>query len=295
MRLEVDAKLKLNRSILLISSSNNNNAYFVEFINRIVFKDSAIINHYEIGEDYIENFEKFFSNDIKQAEYIFFVDDFIHSGNTFHLINDFVRYCNNLINQNGIYPKAETSCNGLFILINKSDNYSQNDILTILNNSSKDEPSFFSFFQWKDDQIKTEKCPICKERERYLLLADNSMLDTIKHFFLNKAKNLRIRESESKKNISTKWIKYNPLVSEMEIFPWDENAPLISKELWYTYSNVYFPEKSYLKMLIQHSVNELLSDDMEIRDFINDNTLDLINDDNIDLNKKLFSLTTVRL
>jgi len=287
----------INKSILLISSSNNNNAYFIEFINRNVFKDSAIINHYEIGEDYLENFEKFFNNDIKQAEYIFFVDDFINSGSTFHLINDFVRYCNNKnVNRNiDNGSKNIFSCNGLFTLINKSDNYSQNDIISLLKRTAHEDPMFFSFYQWKDNQIKTVDCPICAERRRYQLLAENSMLDTVKHFFLNKAKNLRIKDDHFNDNIKIKWAKYHPLVIETDDLPWNEDSSARSKELWETYLNFYFPGKSYLKMLIRHSINELFSDDIEIRDYLTGNTLDLNTQDNIELNKNLFSLIVEKL
>lgn len=286
--LSIDSEIN-SKSILLISTSNNSNAYFIEFVNKFIFKDSAIIYHYEPGEDYIENYEKFFSNDIRQAEYIFFVDDFIHSGNTFHSVNDFVRYCKKEEHFDGdIANENNKGCNGVFVLINKSDNYSFNDIISLLPNytsvnglginiAQSKLKLFGAFYQWKDNYIKIETCPICTEQKRYKSLSENSMLDTVKHYFLNKSKNLTEKVYNPKDKKLNNWLKFHPLVIEDGQFPWKETSTKKSKELWLTFKEIHttkdkcvFPSKNYLKVLIQHSVNELLSEDEILIEFFND-------------------------
>lgn len=256
-----------SKNILLISSSKNVNAYFIEYINRTIFDDSAIINHYEIGEDYIENFEKFFSHDIMRSNYIFFVDDFVHSGKTFHLINDFVRHC-----RNNLVPTEQKdrsiSCNGLFTLINKADNYCQNDIADLLKRDDSSTPWMFSFFHWKDIHTTQENCPLCKERVRYIELAKASMLDTVRHFFLNKVRSLDLAFESEDKKFKSKWSKYHPLVVETGLLPWEMGCLAKTEQIWQSYQQNAFPGKDYVKMLVQHSINELLSNNEEIRDFI---------------------------
>lgn len=284
----------LHKPVLLISSSSNINAYFIEFINRHIFADAAVINHYEIGEDYVENFQKFFSNDINQSEYIFFVDDVIHSGNTFHLINDFVRYCHTNLIREGQQAR-KTSCSGIFTLLNKSDNYCQNDMLNLINDGGQTPPWYFSFYHWKDSHIPVEKCPICKEQKRYELLATNSMLDTVRHFFLNKVKNLGLIPNDKIVDDNHKWSKYHPLVRETGPLPWEPDSTQESKALWATYKGGYFPGKSYLKMLVQHTLNGLLSGEEDIRGQMAGQIIDLTEKDGIELNRKLLTMIVERM
>ena len=196
--------------VLLISPSQQSNTYFVELINRYVFEDSATIIHYEVIGDFVENYQKFFGEEVNSSVFTFYIDDFIQSGRTFHLINDFVKLCKKLTD-NSISPDG---CSGVFTLINKTDNFSYKDILAHLNNpvgeTVVDEKRFFAFYDLKIHAINKDNCPLCNEQKRYKQLSETSMLDTIRHYFLNKQVKLNTQKINDVEKKNSDWYKYHP-------------------------------------------------------------------------------------
>ncbi len=274
--------------VLLISPSRQSNTYFVELINRYVFEDSATVIHYEVLGDFVENYQKFFGEVINASDYIFYIDDFIQSGRTFQLINDFVKFSRKLDNNVG-------ACHGIFTLINKSDYYAYSDILSHLNQDEIDnDKKFFSFFDVKIKAIQKDNCPLCKEQERYKELFDNSMLDTIRHFFLNKQVKLNTKDINAINRARTGWYKYHPLVNEKALVPWETNDPT-ELQKWEAYSNNLFPDKQYLKLIIQHELNNLLSHDEELRIRIGEDISDLSQSENYRANESLFTEIKIKL
>lgn len=266
-----------NSSILLISPSERNNTYFVELINRLVFDDSGIIIHYEVSGDYVENYQKFFSGNIRQSNFIFYVDDFIQSAKTFHLVNDFVSYCNSLpVTEADIHlHKAKNkACDGLFTLVSKADDYAKNDIISKLyksktsnNRTLSADQKFNAFFQLSIHSVNTKGCPLCSEGVRYEHLADNSLLDTVKHYFFNKAKNVAQRDYKDCKSHSTSWLKFHPLVEEFSTIPWISKN-VRTTQLYQTFCDDNFPDKKYIKLLVQNAISFYISNDTRIRKMI---------------------------
>jgi len=269
-------------SVLLISPSERNNTYFVELINRLVFGDGAVIINYEVAGDYMENYQKFFSGNILQSQYIFYVDDFIQSGKTFHLVNDFVRYCKMQVPLAG--SSSRPACDGVFTMISKTDNFSKSDIIAQLNDLpkpsqqesvhsapiSKEQTLYRAFHYLYIEAITTERCPLCAEQKRYKLLAEHSMLDITRHYFLNKALNLQPRDVQEDPVYQQGWTKFHPLMDTFKNFPWKENAAPRIKAYYETYTKGRFPGRSYIKLLVHHEMNWLLSNDDAIRDELND-------------------------
>jgi len=279
-----------NSSILLISPSDRNNTYFVELINSTIFNDAAIIINYEISGDYTENYQKFFSGNIKQSDYIFYVDDIVQSGKTFQLVNDFVRFCNN---QGGFETKDKTknkSCDGIFALISKTDKYSKHNIVSQIYNNVKllDSYQFNVFHNLCLNYITIDKCPLCKEQNKYNYLADNSILDTIKHYFLNKANNLEIERLDNKLQIKNDWAKYNPLVSESSVLPWKKGSSTSVKYLYNHFINIELPSRNNIKLLLQHELNLLFSNNTTVRNLILFEFNNLNNIDKIEHVTRLF-------
>jgi len=254
-------------SILLIAPSERNNTYFIELINRIIFNDSAVIIHYEVSGDYTENYQKFFSANVKQSNYIFYIDDIIQSGKTFHLVNNFIRYCNNLEGFEIKDKVTNKTCDGVFTLISKTDIFAKSDIVTEIYSNQKinDNLKYNAFFYLSVNSIINEKCPICIEQKKYLTLAENSLLDTVKHYFLNKSKNLISEEENNSSSSDNGWFKYHPLVAELSILPWLEGANSKTKDYFDHYKEINLPKVNYLKLLIQHLINNILSSNNEIR------------------------------
>lgn len=288
--LELQCPNIFQKSVLLISPSERNNTYFLEFVNRYFFDDSASIIHYEVKGDYVENYQKFFKEIITKSDYIFYVDDFIKSGNTFHLVNDFVKYCNREYSN-----KGNKACSGLISLISKADNFSKRDIISLLSgegNENNVASRYLTFYELNIYNISAENCPICFEKKRYLELADNSILDTVKHYFLTKVNKLREQEVTTHNNIITNgWEKFHPLVKDNYriSIPWYDNAKREIIELYETYQSDRVPGKKYLKILIENELNYLLSNDKDLQKKILDPIakLDVNNGENIQKNKDL--------
>lgn len=273
--------------VLLISPSQQSNTYFVELINRYVFEDSATIIHYEILGDFVENYQKFFGEEVNSSVYTFYIDDFIQSGKTFHLINDFVKLCKKL-SDNSSSPDG---CNGVFTLINKTDNFSYTDILAHLNKPSveniSDYKRYFAFYDVKIHAINKDNCPLCNEQKRYKQLAESSMLDTIRHYFLNKQVKLNTQKITEVEKLYSDWYKYHPLVDETKEVPWN-GSHQFSIAKWHTYLANNFPDKKYLKLLIKHELNYLLSTDVKLRDKLNQDISEIDIPENYKANEELF-------
>jgi hypothetical protein len=286
--------------VLLISPSRGNNIFFVDFINHYLFGNEAKIISYEVDEDYIENYQKFFKDYIESSKNIFYVDTFLKSGGTFRLVNNFLKYCKAESEKNSKNPSEKNSknpCDGLIFLISKANDYVKNNVSSLL----RDEENFFRFHELYIQNIEKKTCPLCLEQERYKKLAENSILDTVRHYFLNKVTRLRTREVGSIKDDDsglTDWEKYHPLVkdSELIVFPWEKGASSETGKLYETFikkegSSHSLPRRKYLKLLIEHKLNYLLSNNEDIIERIKESdTLDLSKDKkdkNIESNEKL--------
>lgn len=251
-----DVKHNLNykseNNIVLITPAKQENLYFLNSVNEIVFDKQAKILQYNTEKSFNQNNQLFYEGILESAKYIYFVDDFVQSGNTFLRIFNFVRETGNYIE-------------GLICMLNKTDKYSLATILDnlpnpIISKSSNADKKFYPFYDVNVRAIKKDSCPMCRERELYQKLADESVLDALKISFLKKARKFQVSDvskSEMDKKSIEKFSKYitlylaykdiNRVASDFETYSvfLEENSNILSD--------------GYLKFLTRHFINEYLA------------------------------------
>ncbi|MFC0514626.1 hypothetical protein ACFFGT_10455 [Mucilaginibacter angelicae] len=260
--------------VLLISAGDRNNTYFTDFINRQIFDDSGVIIHYDIALQSTENFVKFFSPHIWQATYIFYVDDILQGGKTLLKINDLVNYCNA---NNPKKKKINRGLDGVFTIISKTPSYTRDNISAHLTDvfklPDKETPNkirYSAFFYLNIDTVSRGQCPECKTRTKNISLSESCVLDSVKHYFLDKAAKLTainiadVFQSAEIENTSS-WYRYNPLVSEFKKFPWNSDSSDETKTFWRHFETGRLPKKGYLRLLVTHQLNYIFSNVGDIR------------------------------
>jgi hypothetical protein len=266
----------LSAGVLLLSAGNRNNTYFTDFINRSIFDDSAVIVHYDIAVQGTENFIKFFSAHVWQAKYIFYIDDVLQGGDTFLYMNDLVRHCNNLKSvKDGNF---EDKCmDGILTLISKSTYYTRSTLIAnLMDTFASVDPQlpgklqYNAFYYLNISQVPSSHCPMCAMQAKYNELAQHSSLDSVRHYFYSKSLKLAVKDITAivgQEDLSEveNWWKYDPLIDQYEVFPWKKAVSDDSLAGFIKFSDNGLPDKAYLKALIQHQLNHLLSNDTAIR------------------------------
>lgn len=257
------------KKTVLIAPSDQTNTYFLELINRHIFEDMAQCIYYDSNHDYLNNFLNITESSIRNSDLIYYVDDFIKTGHSFHTINDFVKIIHNSTSKNS----KQNGLRGVITLINKTDSFNYTDIINQLKSSDTGNDfvneRFYSFLDLRIQSIQIIRCPLCQEQERYEYLFNNSMLDTIRHYFLNKKLRLNPKKEIKVRPETNGWDNYNPLVLENSVFfPWEDNSSIELKELWNTFKKRTFPPKAYLKFIIQHCLDNIVSNNESIRQLL---------------------------
>ncbi|MBC2705144.1 hypothetical protein [Desulfobacula sp.] len=177
--------------VLIIAPEHFSNTDFINTVNEELFSNSANILHYNAANDHIANFQSFFGSEINQAEKIFFVDDTITTGSTFFKTNYFIKHTRGSID--GKDPHGFDAC---IFLLNRSDSFTQKNILRKLNNDSE---RVYSYANIHLPPLKgaNSDCKLCIDRKRAESLIDDSFLDRLKMHFYNRIKRLTVREIRS--------------------------------------------------------------------------------------------------
>ncbi|MDR0230775.1 MAG: hypothetical protein LBI82_01495 [Dysgonamonadaceae bacterium] len=177
--------------ILLITPDKSENGAFTHLINREIFNDKASVIRFDQHSDHYLNFDKFFNDEVKKADKIYFVDNSMFSGKTFLSLDNMLK----------LLPKGK-SINGIFCLNNRMDYDCDKTITKCLNenNDEKDnnKQHLFSFVNLCVPESVTTPCPLCEEKEKLIetiekdgsiekkgLIVDAS-LDCIKQYFFEK-------------------------------------------------------------------------------------------------------------
>lgn len=172
---EFSKRFSHHNHTLIVSSCHYSNAGFIDLINEELFSSSANIIHYDPENDYIQNFELIYGNEIAMAERIIFVDDTLKSGDTFSRINEFVRFI--LINRK-MEIKGIDAC---IVLIDKSEPFTQKTIHEKMTGIKK----IYGFInlQLFTALSLSNTSTMQLEKERCLKLAADSFLDSLKVHF----------------------------------------------------------------------------------------------------------------
>lgn len=162
---------------LIISSCHYSNAAFINLVNERLFHSSANIIHYDPGNDYIQNFELIYGNDIVNAHRIIFIDDTMKSGRTFDQIDDFIKQVQE--KRKNTPKKGIAAC---FILINKTQ---QREYDLVINKLDPVLGKIFSFANIHsfNSLSHPSNTTIRNERRRYMKIIDDSFIDSLKYHF----------------------------------------------------------------------------------------------------------------
>jgi len=170
---------------VILAPGHFSNASFVEMVNKISFKNRAIILHYDPNIENTQNFEIFYRKTIGLEEKeikIYFIDDVITSGNAFFIANSLLkRIIFSRDNKNITFEAC-------FFCVNRMNYYDYKDLKTTLGNGI-----VYSFIDLHSPYIKSinSKCPLCDELKKYKKLYKNSYLTRIKLHFLKEQKKLK--------------------------------------------------------------------------------------------------------
>jgi hypothetical protein len=176
--------------VIIISACHYSNASFINLVNEYLFSASANIIHYDPSNDYIQNFKMVYGREINDADTIFFIDDSLKSGNAFDKIYQFVQNTlettSPLPSKEAPYKEKGMSC--CFFLLNKSQPYTFFNVRHKLVNGQGIYAfaNLHLYTSLKSDEIS----PLQIEEERYLELARNCFLDSLKVHFLSQARKL---------------------------------------------------------------------------------------------------------
>lgn len=167
---------------LIISSCHQSNVAFLNLVNELLFSSAANIIHYDPKNDFIENFEVTYGNDINTADRIVFVDDSLKQGSTFLRINDFVSYVlRNKANATSYRKGRATGISDCIILMNKSSPYAEALIKGRLVGSKRID-SFANLHLFPTLPVGDYGYFI-EETRKYTRIIQESFLDSLKKYF----------------------------------------------------------------------------------------------------------------
>lgn len=185
--------------VILISPSHYSNAKFTEMVNEGLFEGSGNIVHYDSSNEYIQNFDLIYGKEIKEAKWVFFVDDSLKSGSAF---NKIFRFIESVIPKTSKTDKSveKKPIDGVIILLNKSQPHVWKHINNLLS-SEPDNPddlepekpifSGFANLHFYNAIKDYEHPPILLEKRRYDELRKSSSLDVLKMRFAEKVKKIK--------------------------------------------------------------------------------------------------------
>ncbi|MDT0608038.1 hypothetical protein [Croceitalea rosinachiae] len=182
--------------VILISPSHYSNAKFIGMVNETLFNGSGNILHYDSTNEYIQNFDLIYGKEIKEAQWVFFVDDSLKSGSAFYKIFRFIE---------SVMPRGTTNypVSGVIVLLNKSQPHVWNHINNLLpkefdfaknTGTRKTIFSGFANLHFYNAIKDYEHPPILLEKERYKELRKSSSLDVLKVRFAEKVNKIRAVE-----------------------------------------------------------------------------------------------------
>lgn len=205
---QIAQKLKLNTRDyhILFCPAHYSNAGFVESVNRIVFRDAALLIRVDIDKEYRSNVRAKYSNVAKLIEVleksittdrtirIYYVDDSIITGRTFYraksLVSSIVQQYKERSNKIDIHVFEK-----IFVLLDRNSNPSRLQYIGCWDSANKSEKQIEdNFFCYKTLNIPSmrshgDSCILCKlEREAELLYSTSSTQNMIDYWKMQQKK-----------------------------------------------------------------------------------------------------------
>lgn len=170
--------------VVIVSPCHYSNAAFIDLVNELLFSSAANIIHYDPTSDYVDNFEKVYSDELSRADHVIFVDDSLKSGSAFRRMNFFIRQALKGRNGHGV-----SAC---VTLLNKSDRYTQNWISDLLTNN--DAIYSFAHLHIYGPVPHGDRPILEQELRQYRRLEVLACLESLTDYFAAKVKKMVPRE-----------------------------------------------------------------------------------------------------
>lgn len=174
-------QFKESQNILIVSSCHYSNASFINLVNEVLFASSANIIHYDPSNDYIQNFDMIYGQEVYMADKILFVDDSLKSGATFHKIDEFVRHTLSSRNTKNNLEARRHRIDACLFLLNKSQPFTYNTIRETI--SDQRNVYAFATIHLYTALSYDEISPLILEQRKYQQLMDEALLDSLKMHF----------------------------------------------------------------------------------------------------------------
>lgn len=209
--LDKEVRFQLNYkdsdNVLILAPGHYSNTAFVNFVNEILFSNSANILHYDPKKDHIQNFQLFYQSEVRRAHKIYFVDDTITSGGTFTRANYYIKQTREK-EEMEIRPGFDAA----IVLLDRSSFYVNRNIIRKLQHhyDNKNENGLHEKYFIKDFsdnkliaftnlhlpslKIDHDECPLCKEKQRYDQLVKVSFLDRLHVHFMKQSQKIIKRD-----------------------------------------------------------------------------------------------------
>jgi hypothetical protein len=173
------------KSVIIITPSRTANSGFVNMVNEYIFFDTATILQYSDSDDLLPNFIRFHSSFFFNSTVIF-VDDVMHSSQSFHLINNYIKSIPFFPEETESVEKINQSTgfktfDFCFCLFNRLSFFDERNVINSLSNNGK----IFSFADLDIPPImqKNYQFPDVLKGKLFDELATSSVTDMMKIHF----------------------------------------------------------------------------------------------------------------
>lgn len=170
------------KQVLIFAPGHFTNTSFVDLVNSVLFSNTATIVHYDTSNEHIQNFSLFYKKNIDDADIIYFVDDFLVTGESFFRTNHLLRQCNN--------KKWFNEC---IVMLNRTSWDIETEIIGELEPEKGRLMAYSNLYLLPLNDSQTP-CPLCGEVEKYKKLLESSFLNRTRLYL--KRQIYKIRKNE---------------------------------------------------------------------------------------------------
>ena len=247
-----------NERIVLISPSYLAKSNFINLVNTHIFNDTANSVLISLDDEFIENSEALYSDALHNAGTIIYVDDIMHTSNSFFKANNVVKYINN------------KNIDYIITLINRIPYNTENNIRSIIGEK-------ILYYQKINLPVIYEhgnKSPADIKRQKFDFLSNISSLDAVKERFIKKKEKLlpidiyQLSEYDPiiRKSIDDNISFKNKMLFELytlnalyKIFNYDYKNKKYKNEDFI--KNIFNPDSNSFEQLKEYVVSQVITED----------------------------------
>lgn len=218
------------KQVLIFAPGHFTNTSFVDMVNSVLFSNTATIIHYDTSNEHIQNFALFYKKNIDDADIIFFVDDFLVTGESFFRTNHLLRQCNN-----------KKWFNGCIVMLNRTSWDIETEIIGELESGKAGLMAYSNLYLLPLNDSQTP-CPLCSEVEKYKKLLEGSFLNRTRLHYKIQIQKIRKNEPlyEGAEGDGEHNMKYIRRVEAIHrVYSWFSNpANRITTESFYEWEEI---------------------------------------------------------